>query len=320
MEAVLGAVAPFFAVVGLGIFAGRRGILAPQAAGVLNLFTFRFALPALLVRALWTLDVAAAFDWRFAAGWAACGLGLWAATALGMRLAFGGEAMGHGAPSGAGRAAVRAQGATVGNIGFLGVPLALALVGPQATAPLAMALLVDLTLVIPLSIAWLEAARGRGGAASAPAVAMRAVGRSLANPFFLSIVAGAALSLAHAPLPEALDRGLAFLGGAAGPAALFSLGLTLAGAPRIERPAEAGAVSALKLLVHPALVWTALGALGVEGPALAAAVTLAALPVATNVFVIAESFGVGAKLAADAVTLSTAASVATLSALAIWLG
>jgi predicted permease len=313
MEAVLGAVAPFFAVVGLGALAGRRGIVPVEGAAVLNAFVFRFALPALLVRALWTLDVAAAFDWRFVAAWAGCGLGLYAAAALALRAGFGpGE--------GPGRGAVRAQGSVIGNIGFLGVPLAFALIGPQAAGPLAMALLVDLTLVIPLSIAWLEAARGRDGAGSALSVAGRALGRGVTNPFFLSIAAGAALSAAGAPLPVALDRGLAFLGGAAGPAALFSLGLTLAGNPGVRRLAEAAAVSALKLLAHPAAVWAAMGALGVEGPALAAAVTLAALPVATNVFVVAQGFGVGAKLAADAVTLSTAASVVTLSALAAWVG
>jgi predicted permease len=313
VEAVLGAVAPFFAVVGLGVWAGRRGIVPISGAGALNAFTFRFALPALLARALWTLDVAAAFDWRFAAGWAAAGLGLYALTAAGMRAAFG-------AGEGAGRGAVRAQGATIGNLGFLGAPLALALLGPEAAGPLAIALLVDLTLIIPLSIAWLEAARGREGGASALASGARALGRSVANPFFLSIVAGAALSFAEAPLPPALDRGLAFLGGAAGPAALFSLGLTLAANPGIQRPAEAAAVSALKLVVHPALMWLALGALGVEGEARAAFVVLAALPVASNVFVIAQSFGTGARLAADAVALSTAASVATLSALTWWAG
>lgn len=313
MEAVLGAVAPFFAVVGLGVWAGRRGIVPVSGAAALNAFTFRFALPALLVRALWTLDVAAAFDWRFAAGWAAAGLGLYALTALGMRAAFGpGE--------GAGRGAVRAQGATIGNLGFLGVPLAFALLGPGAAGPLAMALLVDLTLVIPLSIAWLESARGREGGASPLGAAGRALGRSVANPFFLSILAGAALSASGAPLPGALDRGLAFLGGAAGPAALFSLGLTLAANPGVQRLGEAAAVSALKLVAHPALMWLALGALGVEGEARTAAVVMAALPVASNVFVIAQGFGVGAKLAADAVTLSTAASVATLSALAWRLG
>jgi predicted permease len=46
---------------------------------------------------------------------------------------------------------------------------------------------------------------------------------------------------------------------------------------------------------------------------LAAAVVMAAMPVATNVFVIAQAYDTAPKLAADAITLSTIVSLGTLS-------
>jgi predicted permease len=176
-----------------------------------------------------------------------------------------------------------------------------------------MALMVDLVVIIPMTIAWLEMRRSHGSAVQAAA---RALGRSVTNPFFLSILLGAGLSALAVPLPPVLDRALEFLGGAASPTALFSLGLYLAGNLRVQRPVEAGTLGAIKLFVHPALLWAILGpGLGVEGPLLAASVVMAAMPVASNVFVIAEAYDTAPKLAADAVTLSTLASVVTLSLL-----
>lgn len=313
MALLFTAILPFFAVIGLGVLAARRGWVPSAAAAPLNGFVFKVAMPALLIRALWSMDVRAALEPRYLGGWLAASLALYAGAALLLRAGFGrGE--------GAGRGAVRAQGSTIGNIGFLGIPLVLGVLGEGAAGPIAMSLLVDLLVVIPVSIAWLEGARpgSTARASRRRAVVARALGRSIRNPFFLSILVGAGLSLAELPIPAPVDRLLEFLGAAAPPTALFSLGLYLAANAGVARLAEASTVTLLKLAAHPALVWAIMGpGFGLSGPPLAAAVLLASLPVASNVFVIASEYGTGAKLAADAVTISTALSLATISALAI---
>ncbi|TVQ56268.1 MAG: AEC family transporter [Rhodobacteraceae bacterium] len=314
MALLLTAILPFFAVIGLGVLAARRGWVPSSAAAPLNGFVFKVAMPALLIRALWAMDVRAALEPRYLGGWLAASLILYAGAALLMRAGFG-------AGDGPGRSAVRAQGSSIGNIGFLGIPLGLGVMGEAAAGPLAMSLLVDLMVVIPVSIAWLEGARPGPDArvSRRRALAARALGRSIKNPFFLSILVGAGLSASGLAIPEPVDRLLTFLGAAAPPTALFSLGLYLAANAGVARLAEASSVTLLKLAAHPALVWAIMGpGLGLSGPPLAAAVLIASLPVASNVFVIAAEYGVGAKLAADAVTLSTALSLATISALAIW--
>jgi predicted permease len=314
MALLLTAILPFFAVIGLGALAARRGWVPSSAAAPLNGFVFKVAMPALLVRALWGMDVRAALEPRYLGGWLAASLALYAAAALLTRAGFGpGE--------GAGRGAVRAQGSTIGNIGFLGIPLVLGVLGEAAAGPLAMSLLVDLLVIIPISIAWLEGARPgpEARASRRRAVIARALGRSVKNPFFLSIVAGAGLSASGLPIPAPADRLLGFLGAAAPPTALFSLGLYLAGNASVARLAEASTLTLLKLAAHPLLVWAVMGpGLGLSGPPLAAGVLLASLPVASNVFVIASEYGTGTKLAADAVTISTAISLGTISALALW--
>lgn len=307
MHAVLSATLPFFAVIALGFLAARRGMIGIESVRPINTFVFYFAMPALIGRALWRMDVGALLDARLVLGWLAASLVVYALGAGAVTLAFRGSA---------GRAAIRGQSAAIGNIGFLGIPIVLGVWGEGAAGAVAMALMVDLVVVIPMTIAWLEMLRGQGAAGQAAA---RALGRSVTNPFFLSILAGAGLSAAQVPLPPALDAGLAFLGGAASPTALFSLGLYLAGNLAIQRPVEAAGLSAVKLALHPALLFAILTqsfgmpAFGPEGTLVAAAVVLAAMPVASNVFVIAQAYDTAPKLAADAITISTVVSLASLS-------
>ena len=302
MQAVLSATLPFFAVIALGFIAARRGMIGPDSVRPINTFVFYFAMPALIGRALWRMDVGALFDLRLVLGWLAAGLTVYALGAGLLTLAFRGSA---------GRAAIRGQSAAIGNIGFLGIPVVLSVWGEAAAGAVAMALMVDLVVIIPMTIAWLEMLRGQGSAGRAAA---RALGRSVTNPFFLSILGGAGLSAAQVPLPAALDSGLAFLGGAASPTALFSLGLYLAGNLAIQRPVEAAGLSLIKLAVHPALLFLILTqGFGAAGVPVAALVVMAAMPVATNVFVIAQAYDTAPKLAADAVTISTVISLASLS-------
>jgi predicted permease len=302
MHPVLSATLPFFAVIALGFLAGWRGMIGPESVRPINTFVFYFAMPALIGRALWRMDIGALFDPATLLGWLGAGIATYALGAGLLTLAFGGDG---------GRAAIRGQGAAIGNIGFLGIPLVIGVYGDAGARAVALALMGDLVVIIPMTIAWLEMRRGTGSPARA---ALRAVGRSVTNPFFLSILGGAGLSALALPIPPVVDTTLAFLGGAASPTALFALGLYLAGNLRIQRPVEATSLSLLKLAAHPALVWLVLGqGLGMDIAAMAPFLLLAAMPVATNVFVIAQAYDTAPKLAADAVTLSTIASLGTLS-------
>lgn len=308
MTLVLSTVLPFFLIVGLGWAAGRWKMLPDGSVAPLNAFVFRFAMPALTIRLLWNTSVDEIIDPRFIGGWLATGLVLFIVGGWFARLAFG------KAP---GRFAIRGQGASVANVGFLGFPILLGLIGDAAAGPLGMVLIVDLMIMIPLSLFVLEAARG--GTAGFGAVALRAVSGSVKNPFFLSIVAGTALSFTGFPPPAPVGSFLLFLGGAAGPTALFALGVYLAGNPAIERPLEASWITTAKLVLHPLVAWFVMGTLfGVSGLSLAAAVIIAALPVASNVFVVAQEYGVAVKLASDSIMVSTICAVFTVSGIALF--
>jgi malonate transporter len=134
-----------------------------------------------------------------------------------------------------------------------------------------------------------------------------------------SILLGVLLSAARWQLPGPIDRTIAMLADAASPVALFTIGAVLARSALLAREHQASAavaqamgtgstpapkapladvlpVVAVKLLVHPLLVW-ALGAgaialgLPLSHAALVVIVLVAALPSASNVSMLAERFG-----------------------------
>ncbi|MEO1198383.1 MAG: AEC family transporter [Pseudomonadota bacterium] len=300
---------PVFLVIGLGVVAVRSGLLAEDAVRPLNVFVFYFAMPALIAGALARQDVAAVLDLRLIAGWLVCGvavfgLGMLAAALFGARNLSAMALMG--------------QGSAVGNIGFLALPLTFTVFGTGAAGPITIALIVDLVILIPLSIALLEIDRAGNGSEHGQRGRFAVVGRIargvFLNPFILSIALGLTLSASGFGLPGSVERFADFLGAAAGPAALFALGVSLAGR-RIEGDTLAiGAMSVLKLFVHPALIYLTLAyGFGIASSTAAIFAVIAAMPVAGNVFVIASQYGVFVRRASASVLVSTLVSVVTVS-------
>jgi malonate transporter and related proteins len=149
------------------------------------------------------------------------------------------------------------------------------------------------------------------GPRGVPGAGLRTMARALRsvalNPVLLSIVGGALVGASGLGLPGPLERFLGFLGGAAGPTALFALGGTLARL-RIDRGllvVASGAVLA-KLAAYPLLVWLMLGPLlGLEPFWVHAGVLLAAMPTASNAFVMAQRNHAAADEVSAAVLFST---------------
>lgn len=303
METFLNLTIPVFVVIALGWIAARRGIVPEAAASGLNAYVFNFGVPCLVVGTLGRQPFGELIDWAFLGAWLVAGLTVFAVSALLTRELFAERA---------GELAVMGQGAAIGNIGFLGLPLLLEAFGPAGAAPLAAALVVDLILIIPLSILILEAQSGGAGSGASKAVA--AIKGVLINPFLLSILAGLAVSLSGVALPAPLDRTITFLGAAAAPTALFALGMSLAGRQVEGNMCQVALMSGLKLVAHPALLFAAMCVLNV-GPKIAGmGLVLAAMPVASNVFVIAERYGVAVRRCSSAIVISTAIAVITVTA------
>ncbi|MBU2992506.1 AEC family transporter [Octadecabacter sp. 1_MG-2023] len=292
---------PFFALIGLGYGAGRTGFFTPEATAYLTKFVFYFALSAMLFRFSANLSIVDIFDWPFVLAY------LWG-TLFVYLLATGVALL---RKRGVEEAAVEAQCAVIGNVGFLGIPMLVLLLGEQAVGPVVLVLAVDLIVFGSLIVILITGSRdGRMSIGI-----LRTVGIGLLkNPMIVSISLGLVVSSFALPIPAPLNEFLSILGAAATPGALFAIGASLAG-KSAERIAVAGWLSFAKLILHPAAVaFAALVIFPVDPYAAGVMIAAAALPVAGNVYILAQHYGVAPARVSASILLSTAVSVVTVSA------
>lgn len=292
---------PFFALIGLGFGAGRTGFFTPEATAYLTKFVFYFALSAMLFRFSANLTLADIFDWPFVLAY------LWG-TMFVYLLATGVALLRH---RGIEEAAVEAQCAVIGNVGFLGIPMLVLLLGEGAIGPVMLVLAVDLIVFGSLIVILITGSRdGRMSFG-----VLRTVGLGLLkNPMIVSISLGLIVSSLGLPIPKPANEFLAILGAAATPGALFAIGASLA-SKSAERVAVAGWLSFAKLVLHPAAVaFAALVMLPVDPYAAGVMITAAALPVAGNVYILAQHYGVAPSRVSASILISTVASVVTVAA------
>ncbi|WJY22446.1 AEC family transporter [Fontisubflavum oceani] len=296
---------PFFALIGLGFQAGRTGFFTPEATAYLTKFVFYFALSAMLFRFSANLSLAEIFDWWFVAAYLwGCFTVYLIATAVALFRRRGIE-----------EAAVEAQCAVIGNTGFLGVPMLIVLLGEAAAGPVLMVLALDLVVFSSLIVILITGSRD--GRMSLGILKTVGIGL-LKNPMIVSMTLGLLWSAFALPIPEVANEFLAILGAAATPGALFAIGASLAG-KSAERLTVAGWLTFCKLVLHPAAV--ALAALVLfPVPIFDAAVMIAAasLPVAGNVYILAQHYGVAPHRVSASILISTALSIVTVSVVIAW--
>ncbi|MZR12308.1 AEC family transporter [Maritimibacter sp. DP07] len=296
---------PFFAVIGLGYLAGRTGFFSEAATAALTKFVFYFALSAMLMRFSANLNLADVIDWPFV--WAYL-IGTSAiylvATAVALVRRIGVE-----------ETAIEAQTAVIGNTGFLGVPMLALLFGEEAIGPVMLCLAVDLVVFSSLIVILITGYRD--GRVSPRILGTVALGL-LKNPMIVSIVAGFAWSATGWPLPGPVNEVLVLLGAAATPGALFAIGASLA-SKSAERLSIAVWLTFCKLILHPAAVAVmALVVFSVDAFSAKVMISAAALPVAGNVFILAQHYGVAPTRVSASILVSTALSVLTVAAVIAW--
>ncbi len=298
---------PFFAIIGLGYWAGRSRFFTEEATAYLTKFVFFFALSAMLFRFAATLPFTEIFSGRLVLGYLIGTAGVYSLATLVAYL------RGLDIPT----AAVEAQCAAIGNVGFLGLPMLALLFTEAAIGPVMLVLTVDLVVFSSLIVILING--GRDGRLTFGTIRLIGLGL-LKNPMVVSISAGLIWSAMKIPVPVPLNDFLTILGGAATPGALFAIGASLAG-KSAERVQIAGWLSFCKLVVHPAFVAIALIWLIPVGtfPA-SVAISAAALPVAGNVYMLAAHYGVAPHRASAAILLSTIASIMTLPLVIAWVG
>lgn len=299
--------APFFGLILLGFVSGRRAGLPEAGLAWMQFFLVYLALPALLFRLTSAKPIDEFANGRFAAMTTL-------ATASAYALSFAASMWRQPRLS---QGVMGALAGSYSNIGYMGPPLVLSFLGPEATAPVALILVFD-TLFLFSATPALMAFAGMRRQSPTALVAGIAI-RIATHPFMAATMLGLLASSLRLETPAALTQMLVWLSNAAAPCALFLLGLALALRPIGRMTRDVPMLVAVKLVIHPLLVWLLLSALGGFSPVwVQAAVVMAALPPALNIFVLASQYQVGIERASAAILAGTLLSMATLTAI-IWL-
>ena len=307
MQIILGVTVPFFALILFGYVAARRRWVPPEAVPAFNGFLLWFAVPAMLFRFSAGTPFQEITNGRYVLAWGVAGiLVLLLVTFLAWRLLR--ERLRD--------AAFYGLTAAVANAGFLGVPLLVALLGTRAAAPAILAIVSDLVIVgsIGLVLAEMDGATRSGWREDA----RDAMARILLNPFVISMILGATFSGMGWTLATPFAEIVKLLADAAGPCALFAIGLSLV---RPDAPLKSPILAlpvAAKLLLHPLVVWVAMRAFGLDDFTTTVAVLVAALPSAGWVFIFALRYEADAGRVSAAILWTTALAFVTFSAL-VWL-
>lgn len=306
MAGVLTGYGIIFVIIAVGYFITRIGLVSQDLQPMVNKLTYYVCTPALLFTVLVKADVSVMFSGQIVIAalvfFAAIAVYLFVAIVFLkqkklMPLMFG-----------------AASSAWV-NSNNIGLPVAIYMLGSATwVAPI---LLLQLAVLTPVFATLLGAVEG--GKFSLVA----ALKQPLTNPMVVSSIVGLIIAMLGWEVPEPVLAPFDIIGGAAIPLILMGFGMSLRGRHPFSGGspvAEIVTASVIKVAVMPVLAWL-IGAfvLGLNGIELYAAVVIAALPTAQNMYLFAVEHNNSVMLTRDTALVTTVASFPALLLIALFL-
>jgi len=277
----------------VGVYLSRAGFLSAQGAKDLGAILLRVVIPCVIVKSYITqFSRERRVQLALSAGLALLGFVLAMAIAY---LAYGK------------RRRIENFAAAFCNAGFIGIPLAQAVIGEEGV------------FFVAATVALLNLFQWTYGVYimtdRRDAISLKAIAK---NPVVIAIVLGVALYLSRLPVPSIISSTLGYIAGMNTPVAMILIGTYLAKLPlsRLLDRRAYGCVL-LRLIAIPAVLLLALWALPISDSQVAMAVFLAAAtPVGANICVFAQQYDCDYEFSVVTVCLSTLLSAATVPLLA----
>ena len=299
LEPVFSAVLPVFGLVACGYLAGRFGIVTQASSVALNQFVYAFALPAMLFVAVYRGSLDEILSGSF----------LLAVILATLVTAVAGFALSYYSGARPAESTMRALNASFANTGYLGIPLVTVAYGERAALPAALATVATNIISFALAIVCLELFVNprRGGV-------QRALSGVARSPLIWPIALAIILVSIEIKIPLPVERFATLLAAAAGPCALFAIGLFVSQLSIRAGVAASWQSALLKLALHPILMALLVYYVLPVDPFWAkVAVVCAALPLGATAFVLAQRYRLLEAETSTGAVVSTAASVFTVS-------
>lgn len=307
MLSILITILPIFVVMGVGYIAARSGYLNPALADPLNAFAVRIAVPALLFRAMLSLDLSRAFQIPVLVAFYAGAITSFVVAIALARIVWKrrpGESVAVGFC------------ALFSNTVLLGLPIMQRVYGEEFLAPAYGILSLHAGLIYTIGMVTMEFARRDGKPVSE--TLLTAFKSIIANPLMIAVIAGICFNLAGIKPEGPLMAPVNMLADAAIPVALVGIGAALTRYRLGAETGEALMVSALSLLLHPLVAFVlAYFLFALPAEFVRAAVVMAAMPPGVNIYIFAVLYNRAVNLSASVIVLATLLSVTSI-ALWIW--
>lgn len=296
MQALFDIILPVFLVIGAGYLASWRGLLTDAAVDGLMGFAQTIAIPCLLFRAIWQLDLGASFDpallISFYAGAFTCfGVGL-----AGARLLFKRDWE---------DAVVIGFCCLFSNSLLLGLPITERAYGPDALAGNYMIIALHSPMLYALGITAMEIARARSSGTALGRLPVTIARAMFRNALVIGIAIGMAFNLGGISLPSPVLQALDMVTRTALPTALFALGGVLFRYRPEGDMMTVLFVCSLSLGLHPAIAFGLGHAFDLPTDGLRSATITAAAAPGVNAYVFANLYGRAKRVAATSVLMAT---------------
>lgn len=299
---LLNTVGPVFLLVLVGYISVKRSFFDAASVDVLMRYAVRFAIPCLLFRAVSTIDLGVAYDWRSVASFYAAAFSCFV---VGILVAW---RMFDRRP---GEAVAVGFSGMFSNLVLLGLPVVRMTLGEDAM-PAAYALVsLHAPFCYLVGIVAMESLRadGRPVLETAGIVARSIFGNSL----MIGIGLGFLVNFSGFPVPGVAATALDMVVASALPVALFGLGGVLTRYSLSQRIAETFTITAISLLLHPLLALIFCAAFGVEGANRVIVVLMASVAPGVNAYLFANMYSRAEGTAAATVLLATTLAVLSVS-------
>lgn len=310
MLQILQITAPIFLLIGLGYLAAMGGLLNREQVRGIGTFVITFAMPALLIKTLGTSPIQQTLVPGYLLAYACGSLAAFIAAFSVSRWVRGDNLSGS---------AINAMGMSVSNSGFVGYPLVAAAIGSPAVLGMAMGMLVENLLMIPLALVLAEAGKQQGSGSGLKVLGMT-FGRLLKNPVIIGIVIGLCVSLLDIEIPPLLFKPIDMLAGVSAPLALFVIGASLFGMKARGVWLDAAWIASGKLILHPLAVLCAFMLVpGVDPVMKAVGVLFACSPMMSIFPILGQRFGLEDRCSAT-LLVATVLSFFTISMALVFIG
>ncbi len=302
MEVIV-TIVPIFAIIILGWVARKRGFITPEFLEPANRLVYYLSLPALIFNSIAKTKFHEQFDGLI------LGLTLLAAAAIYLTADVTARIL----KMNPARIGAFVQSSGHGNLGYIGLPIALYYLGE---AGLARAGIICGFLMILQNLLSVVALQMHDASAQKMPGFKALVGKLLGNPVIIGAMAGIMVSALTIPMPKVVLRCLDILGGLAPPTALLLIGASLSlQLIRTYRRPTLGAVF-LKLVLLPTIGLLLFNLFHLRATDYLPAFILLCSPTATVAYVMAREMHGDAAFAVATISASTLISSLTFM---LWL-